>query len=82
MYCKKDGNVMEECYRVKECMYFHKKCHEEKVFRKKHKYGKEKENGKANVAEEIVHDDIFFGDVALACKNKIINKVSYGIVHC
>ena len=40
------------------------------VFRKKQKYDEEKEKEKYNVTEEIYHEELFFGDDALACKNK------------
>ena len=75
-YCKNVGHVIEDCYSKKkygqECTYYHKKDHIENVFGKKQKYGRETEN--FNVAEEIYHDQLFFGDDALACKNKTINK--------
>ena len=40
----------------------------------KKKYDKEKEEEKANVSEEMYHDKIFFGNDALACKNKTTDK--------
>ena len=38
------------------------------------KHDEEKEREKDNIDEEIYHDEIFFGDDALACENKKINK--------
>ena len=47
-------------------MHCYTKGREEKVFWKKQKYDIEKEKEQANVTEETYHDEIFFGDDALA----------------
>ena len=44
-----------------------------KSCRKKQKYDKEKYKGKVNMTEEIFHDELFFEDDAITCKNKTIN---------
>ena len=55
-------------------MWCHKKGHKEKLFWEKQKDDENKEKDRDNATEEIYCDELFFGDDAVACENKTINK--------
>ena len=73
---QENGHVVEDWYSKnkygKECTYCHKKGHEERSSGRKKKMTKN--NYKNYVTEYIYHDELFFGDDALACENKTTNK--------
>ena len=56
-----------------ECTYCHKKG-QAKYKLKTQKYYKVTEKEKTNVSVDIYHDELLFGDDALAWENKTINK--------
>ena len=56
----------------RSCTYCQNKGHGGKLFWKKQNYDEEKE--KENMDEEIVHDEIFFGDGALSQENKTTKR--------